>query len=1150
MKAWPCAGIFFLIVSALPVDAETVWRIGTFDESSAEFGAAKVDYAAPASDPVFTVGQSDPSRDWLPFQPGPINAKAGSRRHPFTIRFDLPAAPSGNYELNLSLLAYSPRLPWLEVSINGHRGWFYQHPKLSYSAGDQWVFYLPYYSTSSIRCSLPLRFLKKGVNVLVLTALDEPGDPDESQPSGFPWPGTSGIVYDALALEHDSSGVSEPVTRVVPTIYYRRRGTEFLEVVDVFLRQDQVRTGTQAMLHIASHRLTQPVASDREFGEHKLEFDVPDSAWTGGEVVITSSGHTDRYLFQASPAKKWTLLLAPNVHLDIGYSDYDSKVAEIQSRAVDEAVAMLQQNPDFRFNLDGSWIVDQFSQGRSPAQRERFVQLVKENKILVPAAYASNFTGFATVENLIRSLYFSKAFARRHGTAFDFSLINDVPSYSWSYASVMAASGLRYFIAASDAYRAPFLLYSHLNELGPQWWEGPDGGRILTWYSRHYHQMASMFGLPPQVANGHDALPRFLQQYDRPEYKSDKVILFGTQVENTDLFPQQARIAAEWNAQFAYPKLEYAGFAQAMESIARDMGDSIPVVRGDSGPYWEDGMIANARLTAIARQGEHRILSAEKFSTISTLVNPIVRPDLGVIERAWKNLLVVDEHSWQADRSVTDPESEQSIRQGAVKDAHGDDAGRQIDFTLGRALAAIADYIDRPAGTLVVFNPSNWARTGLVETDIDKGLAPEVPFEVLSTSQSYRHVRFLAQDVPPAGYKCFPLSPAQKYPPSGAVTTQDFLESPFYRVALDPAAGSVRSIYDKQLHRELVDAGGPFRFDQYLYVTGADELPNRLVQYSTVSPIPKLDIHAAGKGRLVEVHKTPWGSSALLESTALNTPRIETEILLFDGQKRIEFINRIRKTQVYSKEAAYFAFPLAMDAPAFRYDTQNGFVDVSRDLLPGAGREWFNVQHWVAAEQNGASASIVPVDAPMVTLGDIARGTWPAGFGNRKGAVFSYVMANYTPEGYPAGQGGTFTFRYVFSSSARFSAEENSRLGWAALSPFELDEIRPNDKAVFVRRPLSADSASFLEIDEPGLTLVTWKLAEDGRGTILRLLETAGRRTTAHIRIPGRQIDAAWQCNAVEDDQQRLDSSRQGIQVPVGPFQIVTVRIEGTQQPK
>ena len=37
----------------------------------------------------------------------------------------------------------------------------------------------------------------------------------------------------------------------------------------------------------------------------------------------------------------------------------------------------------------------------------------------------------------------------------DYADITDVPSYSWSYASVMAAAGLKYFAAGSDNYRAP-----------------------------------------------------------------------------------------------------------------------------------------------------------------------------------------------------------------------------------------------------------------------------------------------------------------------------------------------------------------------------------------------------------------------------------------------------------------------------------------------------------------------------------------------------------------------------------------------------------------------------------------------------------------------------------------------------------------------
>lgn len=135
----------------------------------------------------------------------------------------------------------------------------------------------------------------------------------------------------------------------------------------------------------------------------------------------------------------------------------------------------------------------------------------------------------------------------------------------------------------------------------------------------------------------------------------------------------------------------------------------------------------------------------------------------------------------------------------------------------------------------------------------------------------------------------------------------------------------------------------------------------------------------------------------------------------------------------------------------------------------------------------------------------------------------------------------------MLTSAERFSAEVNSRLGWSALSPFELNEIRPNDKAIFERRPLAAAEASFLDIDQAGIAVVTWKLAEDGKGTILRLLETAGRRSTATIHVPIMEVTAAWRCNAVEDNQQRLEYTAHDVRVSVEPFQIVTVRLESTR---
>ena len=597
---------------------------------------------------------------------------------------------------------------------------------------------------------------------------------------------------------------------------------------------------------------------------------------------------------------------------------------------------------------------------------------MKDKKIFVPTVEASLLTGFPALETLIRSLYPAFEFNQKYGGDPNYADITDVPSYSWSYASVMAAAGLKYFAAGSDNYRAPVLLQGRLHEKAPFWWEGPDGGRILMWYSRHYHQMRSLFGLPPTIAGGRDSLPLYLQIYSRPDYKSDATIIYGTQVENTDLFPQQATLVDEWNKIYAYPHLKYSGFAEAIGYIAGQFGDSLPVVRGDGGPYWEDGIASTARSAALERETEQRALAAEKFSTLSSLVNPRLRPEADVLKQLWNDMVLYDEHTWGDNRSVSNPQCQEAVQQLAIKEGFASEAKKHVDDLLWRSLAALADSISDPPDTLLVFNPLSWQRSSLVEIDLDKGLElvdltthQTVPYEILSTGPAYHHVRFLAQDVPSVGYKAYAMKPAQQPQPAPQATTEGTVENQYYRVVLDAESGAIKSIFDKELNKELVNTSSPYRFNQYLYVTGADRLPNRAVQYSSAAPVPEFSIHGAGSGRLVSVTHQPFGVVARLESQGVNTPKIETEVILFNGQKKIEFINRVHKTEVYTKESVYFAFPFAMEHPQFRYEIQNGFVDPSRDQLPGAGKEWFSVQHWVAAEEGGVSVALVPVDASL-----------------------------------------------------------------------------------------------------------------------------------------------------------------------------------------
>jgi len=1135
-----------LLFTALQASAQTLWRIGNFDRTSAGFAGG-----SPDKQVTFLVGQSNPAKDWYAVQPARVvqNSEQQSVANgsaPWSIHFSLSEPPAPSYRLHLALLLESASVPTLAISINGKRGKFYLRPGSNTDPGGHNGASDAVVSHADVQFEFPGSYLQQGANTITLQAIEEA---EKFVPE-------ASLTYDAIELDSSEANVDprHSSIRIVPTIFYQQQQGRLVELVECVVRYTSTPTpGAAVDLSIDGHQDHLPIAEDQDFGEQKLQFALPRfPAHTRVQLRWNLDGYHQHREETIDPAKQWTLFLVPHIHLDIGYTDYQAKVAAIQSRVIDEALQLTAQHPDFRFSLDGEWSLEEFLKTRTPAEQQRAIAAIQKQQLFVPAQYASLLTGFPTAELLIRSLYPSQKTSRLHATPFNYANITDVPSYSWSYASVLAAAGIHQLLAGSDNFRAPVLFQGHLNEHSPFWWQGPDGGRVLLWYARHYQQMQFLFGLPPVVLAGRDTLPVFLQQYDNLAYRANATIIFGTQAENTDLFPQQAQLVAQWNSLYAYPHLQYAGVHDALAVIAAQFGGAIPVVRGDGGPYWEDGIASDAHYAAIERENESRGPSAEKLSTLASLIDPRIAPNTADLSMMWRNMLLMDEHTWDSGDSVVNPESQESREQLAVKDQYAVQAHQLSASVLRNSMASIADSISAEANSLVVFNTLNWKRSQLVEVDVENWLAQivdpstgqPVPVEVIGGGKDFRRIRFRAENIPAVGYKVYQLRDTAKPPEAAPATQQTTLENSYYRVRLDPETGAVRSIYDNQLHRELVDQQSPYRFGQYLYVTGGDQAPNPLLQYSQLLPQPKLKIDSAHDGKLTSVTRTPWGWVARMESTNTNTPRIATEIRLFDQEKKIEIDESLVKTEVDTKEAAYFAFPFAMDQPKFKYEIQNGVVDPARDMLPGAGYEWFSVQHWVAVEQNGMAASLMPLDASLITLGDINRGAWPTEFGLRPASIFSYVMNNYWSTNYRAGQGGPFHFRYVMTSMPVIDDSHLSRSGWQEMTPFEINRVTTQDKAQATARSLSSVEQNNHHIDDPDVVLTAWKAAEDGNGTILRFLDLGGAPRNVNAQAPLLRPKEAWETDAVERNRQRLSLFRtHGFQFTIRPRQIVTVRI-------
>jgi len=1133
----------------------TLWQIGKFDQSSEEFGLS-FGFGSLTSigpDPVYRVGQSNWKTDWSGFQPGSANGMAGGREHPFTVFFPLDQRPRGIYTLTVAVLPYMPRRPNLRIEINGKRGMLYLRPRLSYDMGNFPVAFIPQYSYQRLRIEIPTPYFKQGQNKLVLTCIDDPGKAENS--SGTVGIGDSGIFYDALKLSQDpeqkfSAAGTEATT--TPTVFYKEHSDKFFEVIESTIRINRkIRTGS-VQLEMNGHRYSHRLSTKPDFGEQLIDFEIPE--WTGEAkgIIKVKAGTTHKFSFAISPARKWTIDVVPHTHLDVGYTDYQGKVAEVQARVLEQAAQLIREHPSFRFSMDASWDMQQLLETRSKSKQDEIVDLIRQGKIAVPAQYCNLLTGYASLETLYRSLYFTKSLSRKLGIPFDYANITDVPSYTGSYPTILASAGIKYWAAAGNNWRAPFMLYGRWNEKSPFWWQGPDGQKVLFWYSRHYMQVQSLFGLPPSLAAVRDSLPVFLQAYEHPDYKPDTVLIYGTQVENTDLFPSTATFVQAWNREYAYPKLRYTTFHDFFTYIDTHYGKDLPTYRGDGGPYWEDGIGSDAFYAAMDRENQNRALSADLLSSLTHTLDPDVHAPRELEEDIWRNIVLFAEHTWASANSITQPDHVETIRQLEVKDSRATTARLEINNLMNRSLSQLADSIHVPANTLVVFNPLNWTRDALVETDLSehavlKDLTTDenVALDVLWAKEGFLHVRFMARKLPSVGYKCYAIS----YPASAAAIPREpqignrtTIENNYYRVTVDHSSGAASSIFDKQLDREIVDTRSPYKFDQYVYVSGGDG-NTRIMRPISTWPEARLTEHPASQGELVSVTKTPFGQSIRLRSRSMNTPEIDTEILLFDDSKKIEFINHVKKVSVTTREGVYFAFPVRSTARQFAYSTQDEWIDPGRDLLKGASLEWFNIQGWMASRDGNFTVGVVPLDAPLASFGDINRGTWPSTFSPKSSTLFSYVMNNYWDTNYRAAQGGDFTFRYVVTDSAEFSPLQLTRLAEETMRPVEIDEVVGQDKVGNPGRPLPAQGASFLQIDKPNVVLVDWKAAEDGNGTIVRLQEIAGRATTASLRFNRLHVTSAMLCNAVEDNKHPVPLQSDSLAISLRPHEVATIRV-------
>jgi Glycosyl hydrolases family 38 N-terminal domain/Glycosyl hydrolases family 38 C-terminal domain/Glycosyl hydrolases family 38 C-terminal beta sandwich domain len=671
-----------------------------------------------------------------------------------------------------------------------------------------------------------------------------------------------------------------------------------------------------------------------------------------------------------------TIYVMPSSHWDLGFIAPPEEVLPRLKPHIDEVIANAKRDPDFRWTIESVWQIREWlARTDDPQQIKDFVDLVHKGQIQISAVFGSMHTEFMGAEQLNRITYDMKDLEKRLGIKTDFAMMDDVPGFTLRLPQILARSGVHYFVNGSNLFLAGGTSLSPGQV--PFYWQSPDGSRVLTWqtqsrfggyteafadyyidpvarepYTKEHFYPKEWEGLP-KLEIMQRGVDKLLDKYTKAGYPYDAVLLLylhdfvSSNQEETQLLPA----IREWNGAGKQPRIVVSTPAEFFHHMEEQYGsasssDKFPSYMGDWSGLWSEVKLNSPVISAQARWLQDHAPVAELLWSLLTFRNFTSMPT-GNLEDARIKLFKYDEHSGAAQvgwpKLMSRAEIDQQNREYAGYTSTGVEDIRTV---IDSGVRTLFSQVPTGKRTVVVFNPVSWKRTGVARLHLkeDIALRDAVTGKVVLTQRaSPDEIEFVATDIPALGHKSYLLEPAHpgRATPakvSAATTTgpgSTDIENSFYRIRVRASDGSVASIYDKQLQRELVDTAGDKAANQLLRWTAWSNLPVGLAQVA------------------VHIETGPVFDRVVIQRPGSLWP--ETQITLYRAMKCVEFANLLDRERMpfiaSNQPGEYYSFnlPLRFQGSAQVWaEDGTGYHRIPEDYLPGARTDAVVPQHSLA----------------------------------------------------------------------------------------------------------------------------------------------------------------------------------------------------------
>src|SRR6266540_3895998 len=619
-----------------------------------------------------------------------------------------------------------------------------------------------------------------------------------------------------------------------------------------------------------------------------------------------------RRRLRLTPAKRWTLYWLSSIHTDVGYTDLQERALEVHRKNLDAALAWTATHRDFHFTAECALQVLSYLENRSPEAGDALVQAIRDGKIGWQALFANMLTGILDHETFARLVWPAGKLARERGLTFLSAQITDVPGQTLTFPMLLAASGVKYLASGPNPERAVPLLPAATGGGGtegtayPQlyYWEGPDGSRVLHWRAHHYGD-ALRFGFDV----GAEEMARRLSEWlltnpvlRSPGYAWDVALLYGAQWDNALMDERLVEHLEEFRRRYAFPRIVPGRAEDFFQEVERRLGPKLPVRRGDTGLYWEDGAASTAAELARYRAAQLAARAADLLALWDEKTEPRtpeaaerIRRRAAERRQIWRDLLLFGEHTWGAAESVSEPESRQALAQWQYKQRFLDGAVAALRAQIAGALLRIG-RASGAGGGHVVCNASSWPRTDVVRVPDGAGRrmvsdGREWPSVDLPDGSAF----VVARDVPALGYLA--VTEGER-PPNPSRDEGPALEAQAgrFHVVLDPASGAIRSLTGGD-GKERAKPGTWSGLNELVYATGGarsalwtDWAREFLASPASLS-LATARLDSARRERLPGV-----GVRLVIARTLAGCSSVTSTVTLYDELPWIDIENRLTKT--------------------------------------------------------------------------------------------------------------------------------------------------------------------------------------------------------------------------------------------------------------